>query len=64
MIYCRDRHGRGGGHIPFVECGFTAIRITESDEDYTHQHENIRKEGDIQYGDLTEFADFGYVASD
>jgi hypothetical protein len=63
MIYRRDRYLRGGDHIPFVERGFTAVRITESDEDYTHQHQNVRKEGDVQYGDLPEFVDFNYVAS-
>lgn len=63
MIYRRDRYGRGGDHIPFLERGFTAVRFTEPHEDYTHQHQNIRTENGVQYGDLPEFVDFGYVAN-
>jgi hypothetical protein len=63
MIYRRDRYLRGGDHIPFLERGFTAIRITESNEDYTHQHQNVRTENGVFYGDTIEFVDFGYVAN-
>ena len=63
MIYRRDRYGRGGDHIPFVERGFTGVRITESDEDYTHQHQNVRTENGIFYGDTPEFVDFEYTAN-
>lgn len=63
MIYRRDRYGRGGDHIPFVERGFTAVRFTESDEDYTHQHQNVRTEGGVFYGDTPEFVDFEYTAN-
>jgi hypothetical protein len=64
MIYRRDRYLRGGDHIPFVEKGFTAVRITEADEDYTHQHQNVRTEKDgIFYGDTPEFVDFEYTAN-
>lgn len=63
MIYRRDRYGRGGDHIPFVERGFTAVRITESDEDYTHQHQNVRTENGVFYGDTPEFVDFEYTAN-
>ena len=63
MIYRRDRYLRGGDHIPFVERGFTAVRITESDEDYTHQHQNVRTEGGVFYGDTAEYVDFDYVAN-
>ena len=42
IIYRRDRYRRGGDHIPFLEHGFTAVRFTEPDEDYTHQHQNVR----------------------
>ncbi len=63
MIYRRDRYGRGGDHIPFLERGFTAVRITEVDEDYTHQHQNLRTENGIFYGDTPEFVDFEYVAN-
>ncbi len=63
MIYRRDRYLRGGDHIPFLERGFAAVRFTEPNEDYTHQHQNVRAENDIQYGDLPEFVDFEYVAN-
>src|SRR5687768_1003055 len=63
MIYRRDRYGRGGDHIPFLERGFTAVRVTEVDEDYTHQHQNVRTEGGIFYGDTPEFVDFEYTAN-
>ena len=63
MIYRRDRYGRGGDHIPFLERGFTAVRITEVDEDYTHQHQNVRTDNGIFYGDTPEFVDFQYVAN-
>jgi hypothetical protein len=63
MIYRRDRYGRGGDHIPFLERGFTAARITEVDEDYTHQHQNVRTENGIFYGDTPEFVDFEYTAN-
>lgn len=63
VIYRRDRYGRGGDHIPFLERGFAAVRFTEPDEDYTHQHQNVRTENGIFYGDTPEFVDFGYVAN-
>jgi len=63
LIYRRDRYLRGGDHIPFLERGFSAIRITESDEDYTHQHQNVRTENGLFYGDTIEFVDFEYVAN-
>ncbi|MGQ0542140.1 MAG: M20/M25/M40 family metallo-hydrolase [Blastocatellia bacterium] len=63
LIYRRDRYGRGGDHIPFLERGFTAIRITEVDEDYTHQHQNVRTENGVFYGDTPEFVDFIYTAN-
>jgi Zn-dependent M28 family amino/carboxypeptidase len=63
MIYRRDRYLRGGDHIPFVEKGFTAVRITESDEDYTHQHQNVRTENGVFYGDTPEYVDFEYTAN-
>lgn len=62
IIYRRDRYGRGGDHIPFLERGFAAVRFTEPNEDYTHQHQNVRTENGIFYGDTPEFVDFGYVA--
>lgn len=63
MIYRRDRYGRGGDHIPFLERGFTAVRVTEVDEDYTHQHQNVRTDNGVFYGDTPEFVDFEYTAN-
>jgi hypothetical protein len=63
MIYRRDRYGRGGDHIPFLERGFPAVRFTEPNEEFRHQHQNVRIEKGVQYGDLPEFVDFGYVAN-
>lgn len=63
MIYRRDRYGRGGDHQPFLERGYAAVRFTEPNEDYQHQHQNIRIENGIQYGDLPQFVDFDYVAN-
>src|SRR5712691_5437845 len=62
MIYRRDRYGRGGDHQPFLERGYAAVRFTEPNEDYHHQHQNVRIENGIQYGDLPEFDDFKYIA--
>src|SRR5689334_13228996 len=63
MIYRRDRYGRGGDHIPFLERGYPAVRFTEVNEDFRHQHQNVRIENGVQYGDLPEFVDFAYVAN-
>jgi Peptidase family M28 len=63
MMYRRDRYLRGGDHIPFLERGFTAVRITEMHEDYTHQHQNVRTENGVFYGDTPEYVDFAYVAN-
>ena len=62
MIYRRDRYGRGGDHQPFLERGFAAVRFTEPNENYQHQHQNVRIENGVQYGDLPEFDDFNYIA--
>ncbi len=61
MVYRRDRYLRGGDHIPFLERGFAAVRFTEPNEDYRHQHQNVRLERDVQYGDLPQFDDFNYI---
>lgn len=63
MVYRRDRYGRGGDHIPFLERGFPAVRFTEVNEEFRHQHQNVRTENGVQYGDLPEFVDFAYVAN-
>ena len=61
MVYRNDRFLRGGDHTPYVENGFAAVRITEMNENYYHQHQDVRKENGIQYGDLPEFMDFEYL---
>jgi hypothetical protein len=61
MIYRNDRFLRGGDHTPFVAQGYAAVRITEMNENYYHQHQDVRKENNIQYGDLPEFMDFEYL---
>jgi Zn-dependent M28 family amino/carboxypeptidase len=63
MVYRRDRYLRGGDHIPFLERGFAAVRFTEPNEDYRHQHQNVRIEKDVQYGDLPQYDDFNYIAN-
>src|SRR5687767_13678051 len=63
MVYRRDRYGRGGDHIPFLERGYPAVRFTELHEDFRHQHQNVRVENGVQFGDLPEFVDFAYVAN-
>jgi acetylornithine deacetylase/succinyl-diaminopimelate desuccinylase-like protein len=62
MIYRRDRYGRGGDHQPFLERGYPAVRFTEPNEDYRHQHQNVRVETGVQYGDLPQYDDFDYIA--
>jgi len=63
MIYRRDRYGRGGDHIPFLERGYPAVRFTEVNEEFRHQHQNVRVENGVQFGDLPEFVDFAYIAN-
>lgn len=63
LVYRRDRYGRGGDHIPFLERGYPAVRFTETNENFTHQHQNVRVENGVQFGDLPEFVDFAYVAN-
>lgn len=61
MVYRNDRFLRGGDHTPYVLNGYAAVRITEMNENYYHQHQDVRKEKDLQYGDLAEFMDFEYL---
>ncbi|HEX6915973.1 MAG TPA: M28 family metallopeptidase [Chitinophagaceae bacterium] len=61
MIYRNDRFLRGGDHTPFVQRGFAAVRVTEMNENYEHQHQDIRTENGVRYGDLAEFMDFEYL---
>jgi Zn-dependent M28 family amino/carboxypeptidase len=63
LMYRRDRYLRGGDHIPFLERGYPAVRFTEPNEEYKHQHQNVRVENGVQYGDLPRFVDFGYIAN-
>tara|TARA_R110002049_G_scaffold25972_2_gene90796 strand:- start:18987 stop:20399 length:1413 start_codon:yes stop_codon:yes gene_type:complete len=61
MIYRLDRFGRGGHHRPFNDLGFVGIRIMEAHENYTQQHQDIREENDIKYGDVIEHLNFDYA---
>jgi Peptidase family M28 len=63
LVYRRDRYGRGGDHIPFLERGYPAVRFTEVNEEFRRQHQNVRVENGFQFGDLPEFVDFPYVAN-
>jgi len=62
VIYRRDRFLRGGDHIPFLEQGWPAARFTEPHEDFRHQHQDVRVVDGVQFGDLAEFCDFGFIA--
>ena len=62
MIYRLDRFGRGGHHRPFNDVGFAGIRIMEAHENYTQQHQDIRVEDGIEYGDRLEHVNFDYAA--
>ncbi|MAL61180.1 MAG: peptidase M28 [Flavobacteriaceae bacterium] len=61
MIYRLDRFGRGGHHRPFNDAGFAGIRIMEAHENYTQQHQDIRTENGIEYGDKLKFVNFEYA---
>jgi hypothetical protein len=61
MVYRNDRFLRGGDHTPYVQRGFAAVRITEMNEDFHHQHQDVRIENGVQYGDLPQFMDFEYL---
>jgi Peptidase family M28 len=63
LIFRRDRYQRGGDHSAFNEQGFAAVRFTEYREDYNHQHQDVRTENGIEYGDLPKFVDFNYLAN-
>jgi hypothetical protein len=62
LVFRLDRYLRGGDHSAFNQQGFTAVRFTEFREDFHHQHQNVRTENGIEYGDLAKFVDFDYVA--
>jgi Peptidase family M28 len=62
LVFRLDRYLRGGDHYSFNQQGFTAVRFTEFREDFHHQHQNIRTENGIEFGDVPKFVDFDYVA--
>jgi hypothetical protein len=62
MIYRLDRFGRGGHHRPFNDAGYPGVRIMETNENYTRQHQDLRIEGGIAYGDVIEGVNFAYAA--
>lgn len=61
MIYRLDRFGRGGHHRPFCDAGFAGVRIMEAHENYNRQHQDIRTENGIEYGDVIEGVNFEYA---
>jgi Zn-dependent M28 family amino/carboxypeptidase len=62
IIYRRDRYLRGSDHISYLQQGYPAARFTEPNEDFRHQHQDVRVEDGVQFGDLPEFCDFRYIA--
>jgi len=63
LVFRLDRYLRGGDHYSFNQQGYAAVRFTEYREDYNHQHQNVRTENGIEYGDLPRFVNFDYVAN-
>lgn len=61
LIYRRDRFLRGGDHTPFSQQGFAAVRITEMNEDFNRQHQDVRTENGFKFGDLPEYVDYNYL---
>lgn len=62
MVYRTDRYGRGGDQVPLLEAGYPAVRVTEAHENYTRQHQDLRSEGGVRYGDTIDGIDFRYLA--
>jgi len=62
LVFRLDRFLRGGDHYSFNQQGFAAVRFTEFREDFHHQHQNVRTENGVEYGDLLKFVDYDYVA--
>ncbi|WP_328579570.1 M28 family peptidase [Ideonella sp. BN130291] len=62
MVYRTDRYGRGGDQVEFLNAGFPAVRVTEAHENYTRQHQDLRVENGIAYGDTIDGVDFPYLA--
>jgi hypothetical protein len=63
LVSRHDRYLRGGDHISFNDQGFAAVRFTEYRENFNHQHQNVRTENGIEYGDLPKFVDYDYTAN-
>ena len=63
IIYRRDRFLRGSDNGPFLDQRYPAVRLTEPNEDYRHEHQNVRVENGVQFGDLPQFVDFNYTAN-
>ena len=63
LVFRLDRYLRGGDHISFNEQGYAAVRFTEFREDFNHQHQNVRTENGVEFGDLPKFVNFDYVAN-
>jgi hypothetical protein len=61
MVYRNDRFLRGGDHSPYVDTGYAAVRVTEMNENFNHQHQDVRTDKGVVYGDLPEFMDFEYL---
>jgi hypothetical protein len=62
-VFRKDRFGRGGDHLPFVEAGLPAVRFCEPKEDYRHQHQTPRTENGVEFGDLQKFMDFEVLSA-
>lgn len=62
LVFRLDRYLRGGDHSAFNEQGFAAVRFTEYRENFNHQHQDLRTENGVEYGDTLKFVDFDYVA--
>lgn len=62
LVYRADRFERGGDHLAFNARGFPAVRLTEAHENYDHEHQDVRVEDGVRYGDRLDGIDFGYLA--
>jgi hypothetical protein len=62
IVYRLDRYLRAGDHKPFLDLGYPAVRFTELAEDFRHEHQNVREENGVQYGDVPDRVDFAYTA--
>ena len=62
VIWRRDRYLRGSDHISFQSHGWPAARFTEPRENFNHEHQDVRVDGGVQFGDLPQFVDFDYTA--